>query len=99
MAKLKVVPMALGAGVTWGLGMLFLGWVSATGWGAKIVEVLSSLYVGYASTFLGGVIGGLWGFADAFLAGLLLTLLYNAFAAGRRAQHVSVLGQTEQVAH
>jgi hypothetical protein len=69
------------------------------GLGRKVVEVLSSLYLGFASTFWGGVIGGLWGFADAFLAGLLFALLYNAFAGRKLAERTSILGRIEQPAH
>ena len=79
MTRLKVVPMAMALGVTWGTGIMLLGWVAAAGWGSKPVEVLSSLYLGYGPSFLGGVIGGLWAFGDAFLAGLLLAFFYNAF--------------------
>jgi hypothetical protein len=86
-------------GITWGLGMVCLGWIAAAGWGVKIVEALSSLYLGFAATFVGGLIGGLWGFADAFLAGLVLAFPYNGFAGWKHAENVSILGQTEQPAH
>lgn len=79
--------------------MLLLGWISVRGWGARVVEVLSSLYIGFASTFWGGVIGGLWGFADAFLAGLVFALLYNAFAHRGLPERATILGHTEQPAH
>jgi hypothetical protein len=80
MTRLRLVPLALAFGATWGLAILLLGWVSATGWGARLVEVFSSLYLGYTSTFLGAVIGGLWAFGDAFLGGLVLAFFYNALA-------------------
>jgi len=98
MSRLRAVPIALALGVTWGMGILLLGWVSAAGWGAKFVEVLSSLYVGYASTFLGGVIGGLWAFGDAFLAGLVVAFLYNTLASAPSEQ-IHRVGQSEQPAH
>lgn len=98
MTKLKVVPMALALGVIWGMGIMLLGWVSAAGWGTKLVEVLSSLYLGYASTFLGGAIGGLWAFGDGFLAGLLLTVFYNKFAGEKRSEPIHLFNQTEQPA-
>ena len=99
MTNLKVVPVAAGLGVTWGAGIMLLGWVSAAGWGASLVAALSSLYLGYASTFLGGVIGGLWGFGDAFLGGLLFAALYNFFASDRRSEAMHVIPQTQQPAH
>jgi hypothetical protein len=99
MEKLKVIPLALGLGVTWGIGIMTLGWISAAGWGARVVEALSSVYLGFASTFLGGVIGGLWAFADGFLGGLILAALYNYFAAWRHGEEPSILKHSEQPAH
>lgn len=99
MTKLRVLPMAFGLGVTWGIGIMLLGWVSAAGWGTKLVEVLSSLYLGYASAFLGGVIGGIWGFGDGFFAGLVLSLLYNAFARAKHSEGIHIFDQAEQPMH
>jgi NhaP-type Na+/H+ or K+/H+ antiporter len=91
--------MALAMAVTWGLGIMLLGWISASGWGSRLVVSLSSLYLGFASTFVGGLIGGAWAFADAFVAGLVLTALYNAFAGEKRAEHIELFSHTEQPAH
>ncbi|MGE5276893.1 MAG: bacteriophage holin [Acidobacteriota bacterium] len=99
MTRLRVVPMALGLGVTWGMGIMLLGWISASGWGARFVDVLSSLYLGYSSTFAGGVIGGLWAFGDAFLGGLVLALLYNALAGRGRAEKAAGFSRSAQPAH
>jgi len=46
------------------------------------VTPLSSLYIGYAPSFVGGIIGGIWGFFDGLIGGAILALLYNAFAKG-----------------
>ena len=99
MTRLKVIPLAAGLGVTRGMGIMLLGWASAAGWGAGLVEAISSFYRGYASTFLGGVIGGFWGFGDGFLGGLLFAALYNFFAAERQSEALHVIPQTEQPAH
>ena len=96
--RLRVSAVALAAGLTWGIGVLLLGWLSGGGWGGRLVEVLSSVYVGYASTFLGGLVGGAWAFVDAFVAGLVLAFLYNAFA-GPRSEPVSIRKPAEQPAH
>ena len=96
--RLRIVPVALAFGLTWGIGVMLLGWVSGIGWGGRLVDVLSSVYVGYASTLLGGLIGGAWAFVDGFVAGLLLAFLYNVFA-GPRSESVSVLKRSEQPAH
>lgn len=56
----------------------FLGWVGGLfHWGVDIVEVMSSLYIGFATTFLGGIIGALWGFVDGVICGILVAVFYN----------------------
>ena len=77
MAKLDVKIVAMAAGITWSISMLFLGWVAIFGWGKAMVEVLSSLYIGYEPTLLGGVIGGLWGLIDGAIGGAIFALIYN----------------------
>lgn len=76
-----VNPTALGSalGLLWGGGMAVLGLVSRIGWGTKLQEVFESIYVGYDKTNVGIAIGALWGFLDAFVAGILLGWLYNLF--------------------
>jgi len=92
MEKLKVLPTAVGMGATWGVGVMLLAWISATGWGGRIVDLLSSVYLGLRPTFAGGIIGGLWAFADAFVAGVLFTLVFNAVN-GRGARFPSLSGR------
>jgi hypothetical protein len=65
-------------GASWGIGMLFLGWISILGWGIDIVKIISSLYIGFAPSFLGGIIGGVWGFTDGAVGGLIIAIVYNA---------------------
>ncbi len=80
MEKLNVKALAIGLGVTWALGMLFVGWASMFGWGTKIVEVMSSLYIGFAPSFLGGIIGAIWGFFDSAIGGAIIAFVYNVVA-------------------
>jgi hypothetical protein len=61
--------------------------------GTRLVDLLSSLYVGLRPTFLGGIIGGLWAFADAFLAGVVFTLVFNAVS--RRGERFPSLSSRE----
>ncbi len=77
MEKLKVWPLAIAVGLSWSFCMVTLGWASSWGWGQELVRVFSSLYIGYAPGFLGGIIGGLWGFGDGFLGGLIIAWVYN----------------------
>jgi len=77
MKKLDVKVVAMAVGITWCISMLFLGWVSIFGWGKALVELLSSLYIGYKPTLLGGIIGGLWGLIDGAIGGAIFALIYN----------------------
>ena len=79
MQKISVKAFALAWGISFGLYALLLGWLAAFGWGDKIVDILSSFYIGYAPTFLGGIIGGVWAFFDGAIGGAIMALIYNAF--------------------
>lgn len=78
--KLDVLALGFAFGILWGVGMLLMGWMAyGFGWGAQLVEAFGSLYIGYAPTFWGSVIGGLWAFLDGFVGGLVFAWLYNLF--------------------
>ncbi len=79
MQKLNVKAFTLAWGTSFGLYFLFLGWVAMFGWGDKIVETISTFYIGYAPTFWGAIIGGIWAFFDGAIGGLIIALFYNAF--------------------
>ncbi|MBL7198475.1 MAG: bacteriophage holin [Candidatus Omnitrophica bacterium] len=81
MAKLNVKAFGLAVGIVWGVGMFVLGIIAmAFGWGDRFVEILSSLYIGYKATFLGSIVGAVWGFIDAGIGGIIVAWLYNKFA-------------------
>ena len=80
MEKLNVKALAVGLGVSWSACMLLLGWASIFGWGAGLVKVFSSLYIGFAIIFIGGLIGAVWGFIDGAIGGAIIALIYNAIA-------------------
>ena len=75
-------PRSLGLsfGVTFGAAIMLLG-VSSWGldYGTEAVELLAGFYKGYAPTPVGAVIGGFWGFFDAFIGGFAIAWLYNYF--------------------
>lgn len=77
--KLNVKAFTLAGGITWGMSMLFLAWISSFGWGIRDVGVIAGLYLGYEPTFVGGIIGALWGFADGAIGGFVFSSLYNCF--------------------
>ena len=83
MEKLSVKGLAVGLGVSWAVCMLFVGWTSIFGWGVKFVETMSSVYIGFTPTFLGGAIGAIWGFVDGAIGGAIIALIYNAIVRKR----------------
>ena len=81
MAKLDVRAFGLACGIMWGAIMLILGFINTfCVWGTGIENVMATLYIGYKSTILGSIIGGIWGFVDAGVGGLVVAWLYNKFA-------------------
>jgi len=77
--KFSVIGLALGIGIYWGLAMLVAGWFSVIGWGNAFVQVMSSFYIGFESTFIGSIVGGIWGFVDGLIAGAVIAFFYNTF--------------------
>jgi hypothetical protein len=75
----KCSPNALGIaiGVVWAAYIFFCGITAIFGWGNALVEAISSLYIGYGPTFLGSVIGAVWGFVDGYIAGVVIAWIYN----------------------
>lgn len=64
----------------WGLGVLIIGILA---WqfnvGTEIVNLCSSLYIGYTPSLKGCLIGGVEGFIDGFIWGALIAWFYNYF--------------------
>ncbi|HDI12903.1 MAG TPA: membrane-associated protein [Hadesarchaea archaeon] len=75
--KLNVKALAIGVGTAWAACMLFLGWASIFGLGTSLVNIISSVYVGFAPTVLGGIVGAVWGFIDGAIGGIVIALVYN----------------------
>ena len=77
--KLDASRLGIALGIVCGAGCLVLGWAAAAfGWGTPIVELAGTLYIGFAPTLAGGLIGAVWGFADGLIGGLLIAWIYNA---------------------
>ena len=61
-----------------GVVVFLLGLTTAlAGWGILVVQVLSTLYIGYEPTLLGAITGAVWAFVDAFVIGVLVAWIYN----------------------
>ncbi len=78
MLKLDTRALGLTLGIIWGACVLIMGLTTIyLNFGAAFVGLLSTLYPGYKPTILGSVIGGIYGFIDAGIGGVILAWLYN----------------------
>jgi|TARA_B100001971_G_C17789333_1_gene333724 hypothetical protein len=77
MEKLSIKAMALSIGIVFGAYMFLLGIAASFGWGLKMVEMISSLYIGYGPTIPRSFIGAAYGFADGAIGGAILAWIYN----------------------
>jgi hypothetical protein len=79
---LHVWSLGLALGVLWGVALcafaLFVMLVPGD-YGANFINAMGSLYIGYHATWLGAFLGLIWGFIDAFFAGVIVAWLYNCF--------------------
>ena len=65
MNKLHPLSVGLSIGLLWGIGMLFVGLTAAyLDWGVLFVRMMGSVYVGFTPSFVGSVIGAVFGFVD-----------------------------------
>lgn len=81
--KLNKTSFALSLGIVWGLGLFLLTiWVMFRfPQGQHLyLGMLKNVYLGYSVSIPGAVIGLIWGFIDAFIAGWLIAALYNLFS-------------------
>lgn len=80
--KLCPVSLAIASGITWGLGVLILGYLAGHHhWGEAAVQVMGSVYKGFEATSTAGILwGGLWGLIDGFVGGLIFAWIYNLCA-------------------
>lgn len=78
--QLEPKSFGLAFGAMYGVFMLVLG-LAATfaGYGVEAVNLIASMYGGFAPTVTGSVIGAVWGLVDGFILGFLLAWLYNEF--------------------
>lgn len=82
---------AFAAGITAFISALALG-LGATywGWSNAYVNVLSTVYIGYAPTVVGSFKGALWAFVHGFILGAIFSSIYNLICnkCSRHAQKV-----------
>lgn len=87
--KLNIRAFALAFAIWWGVGIFIATWWIIAFWGVtEAVPFLGRIYIGYNISPLGSVIGFVWAFVDALIAGAIFAWLYNTistrFFAGAR---------------
>ncbi len=84
--RLDTRALTIAGAVLWGGAMLLAGLAHAVwpGYGRAFLELMASIYPGYAGPGGAGaiVIGTLYGVLDGGIAGLVTAWLYNRLAAG-----------------
>ena len=80
--KLNIKAFGLTCGILLGLAVL-LGtyWIMITESGGNTMALLHNFYIGYSVTWVGGIIGLVWGFVDGFICGAIFAWLYNKLTA------------------
>lgn len=80
--KLNARALGLSLGILWGAFLVLCGLLAmaAPDYCGRFVGFLGTKYLGYGASLPGAVIGGIWGFCDAGICGLLIAWLYNRFA-------------------
>lgn len=77
MKSKEIKSLAFSTGIIWGFMVMFLSWISNTGWGVDIIEVLSSFYIGLKPTLIGGLLGFIWAFVNGFILVMGIGHLYK----------------------
>lgn len=83
--RINITAAALTVGMVWGvLGMFVtgVGNLVVSGYGQGLLDVMASVYPGYAATPTVGqvIIGTLYGMLDGAIVGTVFGWLYNTFA-------------------
>jgi hypothetical protein len=75
---LNAKALALSAGILWGAAVFVITMATLLRGGAgQHVGLLAAVYPGYTVTYLGSIIGLVYGFVSAAALGWLLAWLYN----------------------
>ena len=73
LGRLGVMSFGVACGITLAIAVFLLAIATALfGWGIGVVQVLSTLYIGYEPSFVGAVSGAVWAFVDGFIGGAVL---------------------------
>ncbi len=78
--ELRKRALGMALGTIWGVSIFLVTmWAVVRGHG-ETLTLLGGYYLGYSVTYVGAVMGLIWGFIHCFIAGVLTALLYNMFS-------------------
>lgn len=70
--------LGLAAGILWGISMFILTIAAVlTGYGTEWLELMGSIYMGYTISWMGSIVGLIYGFLDGFIGLYIFGWLYN----------------------
>ena len=75
--KLDIKAVGLSAGIIWGAAVFLIGLAAMQGYGVEFMQLIASVYPGYTPTVTGSIIGGIIGFIDMGIGGVIFAWLYN----------------------
>ena len=79
--RIDVKTFALTCALFWGVGLFAMTWwIIAFGGATGDMTFLGRVYLGYSITPVGSLIGLVWAFLDALIAGAIFAWLHNALA-------------------
>ncbi|MEQ8195882.1 MAG: bacteriophage holin [Rhodospirillales bacterium] len=83
--RLSILSLGVALGLTGGATVFLIGIATGLfGWGEFVVQVLSSLYIGYEPSIVGSIAGGVWAFVHGFFVGAFIAWFYNKLIRIRR---------------
>ena len=78
-APLDLKAFSIACAVLWAIVVALAGIVAIFGLGTPLIDLLSSLYIGFDTSLTGILIGIGWGLVDGLIAGVIFAWVYNKF--------------------
>jgi len=77
--NLRKSALGLSLGVVWGLAVFAVTLLATMRGIGHTLQLLGVYYLGYTVSYPGSVVGLVWGFANGFVVGVLITWFYDLF--------------------
>lgn len=77
-AGLNPLRLGLAAGIVWGVSMFLMTLIAIpTGYAYEWLGLMANIYPGYTISYMGSLVGLIYGFFDGFVGLFVLGWLYN----------------------